>query len=73
MAARERFVAGSDGVRLCVAEYAEPTEHAEHGGTARPTVVLLHGYPDSKEVWSEVARRLAPRFHVVTYDVRGHG
>jgi NAD(P)-dependent dehydrogenase (short-subunit alcohol dehydrogenase family)/alpha-beta hydrolase superfamily lysophospholipase len=62
--ARERFVAGEGGVRLCVAEY---------GDAALPTVLLLHGYPDSKEVWSEVAARLADRFHVVLYDVRGHG
>ncbi|WP_078861915.1 SDR family oxidoreductase [Streptomyces sp. NRRL F-5123] len=60
----ERFVTGADGVRLCVAESGDP---------ARPTVVLLHGYPDSKEVWSEVAELLADRFHVVRYDVRGHG
>ena len=33
----------------------------------------MHGYPDSKEVWSEVAARLADHFHVVLYDVRGHG
>jgi NAD(P)-dependent dehydrogenase (short-subunit alcohol dehydrogenase family)/pimeloyl-ACP methyl ester carboxylesterase len=46
---------------------------AELGDPARPTVVLVHGYPDSKEVWSEVAARLAARFHVVLYDVRGHG
>jgi NAD(P)-dependent dehydrogenase (short-subunit alcohol dehydrogenase family)/pimeloyl-ACP methyl ester carboxylesterase len=52
------------GVELCVAELGEET---------RPTVVLVHGYPDSKEVWSEVAARLAERFHVVLYDVRGHG
>ncbi|SFE27195.1 NADP-dependent 3-hydroxy acid dehydrogenase YdfG [Actinacidiphila alni] len=61
---RERFVTGGGGVRLCVAEY---------GDAALPTVVLVHGYPDSKEVWSEVADRLADRFHVVLYDVRGHG
>ncbi|MFI8850694.1 SDR family oxidoreductase [Streptomyces sp. NPDC053499] len=61
--ARERRVA-SGGIELCVAEL---------GDTARPTVVLLHGYPDSKEVWSEVARRLEDRFHVVLYDVRGCG
>ncbi|WUH92289.1 SDR family oxidoreductase [Streptomyces sp. NBC_00433] len=60
----ERFVTGADGVRLCVAEY---------GDAALPTVVLLHGYPDSKEVWSAVAALLADRFHVVLYDVRGHG
>ncbi|MCE0447781.1 alpha/beta fold hydrolase [Streptomyces tricolor] len=46
---------------------------AELGDPQQPTVVLVHGYPDSKEVWSEVAARLAGRFHVVLYDVRGHG
>ncbi|MDQ1037423.1 NAD(P)-dependent dehydrogenase (short-subunit alcohol dehydrogenase family)/pimeloyl-ACP methyl ester carboxylesterase [Streptomyces sp. V3I8] len=61
--ARERRVR-TGGVELCVAELGDP---------ARPTVVLVHGYPDSKEVWSEVAGRLAERFHVVLYDVRGHG
>ncbi|MFE5806682.1 SDR family oxidoreductase [Streptomyces sp. NPDC056491] len=61
--ARERRVS-TGGVELCVVELGE---------TGRPTVVLVHGYPDSKEVWSEVAERLATRFHVVLYDVRGHG
>ncbi|MFD8967656.1 SDR family oxidoreductase [Streptomyces sp. NPDC059568] len=61
--ARERRVR-TGGVELCVAELGDP---------ARPTVLLVHGYPDSKEVWSEVAGRLAERFHVVLYDVRGHG
>ncbi|MFJ5774714.1 SDR family oxidoreductase [Streptomyces sp. NPDC093094] len=61
--ARERRVA-TGGVELCVAELGDPEQ---------PTVVLVHGYPDSKEVWSEVAPRLADRFHVVLYDVRGHG
>lgn len=61
--ARERRVLTGD-VDLCVAELGDP---------GRPTVVLVHGYPDSKEVWSEVAARLSERFHVVLYDVRGHG
>ncbi|PPS75590.1 MULTISPECIES: SDR family oxidoreductase [Streptomyces] len=61
--ARERRVRTGE-VELCVAEMGDP---------GRPTVVLVHGYPDSKEVWSEVAGRLAGRFHVVAYDVRGHG
>ncbi|WP_353943621.1 SDR family oxidoreductase [Streptomyces sp. HUAS MG91] len=61
--ARERVV-HTGGVELCVVEL---------GDSARPTVVLVHGYPDSKEVWSEVATRLADRFHVVLYDIRGHG
>ncbi|MFD3676019.1 SDR family oxidoreductase [Streptomyces sp. NPDC058613] len=61
--ARERWVS-TGGVELCVAELGE---------AGRPTIVLVHGYPDSKEVWSEIAERLATRFHVVLYDVRGHG
>lgn len=61
--ARERWVR-TGGVELCVAELGDPTQ---------PTVLLVHGYPDSKEVWSEVAERLADHFHVVLYDVRGHG
>ncbi|MFJ4861295.1 SDR family oxidoreductase [Streptomyces sp. NPDC088748] len=61
--ARERRVS-TGGVELCVVELGE---------TDRPTVLLVHGYPDTKEVWSEVAERLATRFHVVLYDVRGHG
>ncbi|MEV0175087.1 SDR family oxidoreductase [Streptomyces sp. NPDC050803] len=61
--ARERWVR-TGGVELCVAELGDP---------AQPTVLLVHGYPDSKEVWSEVALRLADHFHVVLYDVRGHG
>ncbi|MFJ9797943.1 SDR family oxidoreductase [Streptomyces sp. NPDC101145] len=61
--ARERRIR-TGGIELCVAELGDPD---------RPTVVLVHGYPDSKEVWSEVAGRLSDRFHVVLYDVRGHG
>ncbi|MBK3629480.1 SDR family oxidoreductase [Streptomyces sp. MBT49] len=62
---RERRVR-SGGIELCVAELGDP---------GQPTVVLVHGYPDSKEVWSEVASRLADvhGLHVVLYDVRGHG
>jgi NAD(P)-dependent dehydrogenase (short-subunit alcohol dehydrogenase family)/pimeloyl-ACP methyl ester carboxylesterase len=45
----------------------------EAGEPDRPTVVLVHGYPDRKELWTGVAQRLAGRFHVVAYDVRGAG
>ncbi|MFE3513967.1 SDR family oxidoreductase [Streptomyces sp. NPDC059166] len=61
--ARERRVR-TGGIDLCVAELGDPD---------RPTIVLVHGYPDSKEVWSEVAGRLRDDWHVVLYDVRGHG
>lgn len=62
----ERFeVRASDGIRLAV---------TDHGGpTGAPTVVLVHGFPDTSRVWDEVVDLLGPDHRVVTYDVRGAG
>ncbi|MFI9010064.1 alpha/beta fold hydrolase [Actinosynnema sp. NPDC053489] len=54
----------SEGARLAV---------FESGDRSAPTVVLVHGYPDTHRVWDGVVPVLAERFHVVTYDVRGAG
>ncbi|WP_219462434.1 SDR family oxidoreductase [Nonomuraea rhizosphaerae] len=54
----------SDDARLAVYEEGDP---------GSPTILLVHGYPDSHRVWDEVAERLRDRFHVVRYDVRGTG
>ncbi|MEU5696416.1 alpha/beta fold hydrolase [Actinosynnema sp. NPDC020468] len=54
----------SGGVRLAV---------YEHGDRGAPTVLLVHGYPDTHAVWDGVVGVLAEEFHVVTYDVRGAG
>ncbi|NKQ55264.1 SDR family oxidoreductase [Amycolatopsis sp. K13G38] len=45
----------------------------EEGPPEAPTVMLVHGYPDTHAVWDDVAAVLAERFHVVRYDVRGAG
>ncbi|WP_239154363.1 SDR family oxidoreductase [Amycolatopsis sp. FDAARGOS 1241] len=57
-------VTASDGVRLSVR-----VSGAEDG----PTVVLVHGYPDSGSMWDGVAAELGRRHRVVVYDVRGAG
>lgn len=59
----ERTVRG-DGVDLHVVERGDP---------AQPTVLLVHGYPDTHAVWDLVAAELEPELHVVAYDVRGAG
>ncbi|MEO6879736.1 MAG: alpha/beta fold hydrolase [Mycobacteriaceae bacterium] len=64
MSSRSRTVTASDGVGLAV---------TEHGPTRAPTVVLIHGYPDSSAVWDDVVALLSSELHVVTYDVRGAG
>lgn len=60
-----RFTVDADGVPLAVKTWGEPA--------GRPTVVLVHGYPDNSTVWHAVAADLAADFHVVAYDVRGAG
>jgi pimeloyl-ACP methyl ester carboxylesterase len=43
------------------------------GDAAKPTLLLVHGYPDTHRVWDSVGAALAEDFHVVRYDVRGAG
>ncbi|MER5639483.1 SDR family oxidoreductase [Kitasatospora sp. NPDC002227] len=64
MTIRRRTVQATDGLPLAVFEQGDP---------ARPTVLLVHGYPDSHVVWDDVAEDLAADHHVVRYDVRGAG
>ncbi|HWC33288.1 MAG TPA: SDR family oxidoreductase [Mycobacteriales bacterium] len=58
------FFVESGGVKLAV---------HERGHRDAPTILLVHGYPDTSATWNAVADELANRFHVVTYDVRGAG
>ncbi|TAK96719.1 MAG: alpha/beta fold hydrolase [Aquabacterium sp.] len=47
---------------------------AESWGPAdAPVIVLVHGYPDNRSEWREVAEQLADQYRVVAYDVRGAG
>lgn len=62
-----RTVLGA-GIRLRVFEH-----RPSHAAEGLPTVVLVHGYPDTSAVWTPVVARLARDHHVVTYDVRGAG
>jgi pimeloyl-ACP methyl ester carboxylesterase len=64
VARRERRVVSADGTELAVVEAGDP------GG---PTIVLIHGYPDTKDLWQGVIEALEDRFRLVAYDVRGAG
>lgn len=45
----------------------------EAGDASRPTILLVHGFPDTHAVWDELVGLLLDRFHVVAYDIRGTG
>jgi pimeloyl-ACP methyl ester carboxylesterase len=59
-----RFVDSADGVRIAV---------YEEGNPEGPTVVLVHGWPDSHVLWDGVVPLLAERFRIIRYDNRGVG
>ena len=53
--ATERFVDSSGGVQIAVYEEGNPDG---------PTIVLVHGWPDSHVLWDGVAPLLADRFRI---------
>ena len=61
--ARSRVVARA-GAELFVSERGDP---------ASPTIVLVHGFPDTHLMWDELVGQLAERHHTAAYDVRGMG
>lgn len=65
-ASTDSWVLSSGDVRLRVHEYGPPADSAS-------TVVLVHGYLSTSRAWDQVVARLAPNYHVVTYDTRGNG
>lgn len=52
---------------------AGDTRWSYYEGGDGPTLVLLHGFADSKEVWLPVAKQLTPHFHLVIPDLPGWG
>lgn len=54
----------ANGVKLRVREWSTDKS---------PTIVLVHGYPDSSHVWDKTCAILAKQYHVAVYDVRGAG
>lgn len=60
----QHFVDSADGTRIAV---------FEEGNPQGPTVVLVHGFPDSHVLWDGVVPLLAERFRILRYDNRGVG
>lgn len=59
-----RYIESRDGTRLAVYEEGNPDA---------PTVVLVHGWPDSHVVWDGVVALLADSHRIIRYDNRGAG
>jgi len=60
----ERVEASINGTRI---------HYVDTGDLADRSIVLIHGFPFSHEMWSPQIAFLKERLRVVAYDVRGHG
>ena len=47
--------------------------YLDWGNAEAPLVILIHGTSDHAHSWDWTARGLQDRFHVVAFDLRGHG
>ena len=61
---RAEKIVGGGGLSLSIYEDGSPG--------ARP-VVFIHGFTQNALTWDRQFRNLADRFHVIAYDLRGHG
>jgi pimeloyl-ACP methyl ester carboxylesterase len=43
------------------------------GNESAPTFILVHGGRDHARSWDRIAERLCDEYHVVAFDLRGHG
>jgi pimeloyl-ACP methyl ester carboxylesterase len=60
-----RTIAGGDGLQLHVREW---------GDRAGPPILFIHGWSQSHLCWcKQYESALADRFHLVAFDLRGHG
>ncbi len=59
-----RHIPAHDGTRIAV---------YEEGNPAGPTVVLVHGWPDSHVLWDGVVALLGGTYRIVRHDARGAG
>jgi pimeloyl-ACP methyl ester carboxylesterase len=63
-AGRPLLVHGADGGYRYVRVFGEED---------RPTLVLVHGWVETSELWHRQVEMLGDEFRIVTYDHRGHG
>lgn len=69
----EKFIiASGTALRISDSGYGR-TAAGKNPEGSKPTIVLLHGYLESLDVWDDFTKLLAPRLRVVSLDLPGHG
>ena len=47
--------------------------YTDHGKSGAPYIIFIHGFPFNKSMWNLQVEALKDKYHVITYDIRGHG
>ncbi len=47
--------------------------YTESTKSEAPSVIFVHGFPFNKTMWHRQLNVLKEKYHIVTYDIRGHG
>lgn len=47
--------------------------YTDNGNAGYPFLIFIHGFPFNKSMWNIQLEALKDNFHVISYDVRGHG
>jgi 3-oxoadipate enol-lactonase len=47
--------------------------YTDDGKSGAPYLIFIHGFPFNKSMWNLQVALLKNKYHVITYDIRGHG
>jgi 3-oxoadipate enol-lactonase len=47
--------------------------YTDDGKSGAPSLIFIHGFPFNKSMWNHQVKVLKNKYHVITYDIRGHG
>ena len=71
--ALEAWAYGFDKQNIALGELTMTVYQRRARHTSAPTLVLLHGYTASKELWLRFGEALGDAYHLVIPDLAGHG
>jgi 3-oxoadipate enol-lactonase len=47
--------------------------YSDEGKNGARVIIFIHGFPFNKSMWNMQIKALEDNYHVITYDIRGHG
>lgn len=59
--------------KLTIAANNSTVSYFDEGSFNAPAIIFIHGFPLNKSMWNKQIVELKEKYHVIAYDVRGHG